>query len=157
MDDIVPAAAGSIPVALGQEADTACDYAAASRAASTRLIYDADWQRFQTWCAARGEPPLPADPVTVARFCANEAEAGRAPSTITRRLAAIGWAHKLAGLKPPQHADGGGGAIAEVMAGIRRSRAAPRRSAPPPTSSATCCCWTAPAQGAALAHAASAP
>ena len=124
MDDIVPAAAGGTPAALGQEADAARGYAAASRAASTRLIYDADWRRFQTWCAARGVPPLPADPVAVARFCAGEAEAGRAPSTITRRLAAIGWAHKLAGLKPPQHADGGG-AIAEVMAGIRRSRAAP--------------------------------
>ena len=81
-------------------------------------------KRFQTWCAARGEPPLPADPGVVARFCANEAEAGRAPSTITRRLAAIGWAHKRAGHKPPQRADGSG-AVAEVMAGIRRSRAAP--------------------------------
>ena len=124
MDDIVAGAAGGIPAGLGQEADAARGYAAASRAASTRLIYDADWQRFQTWCAARGVPPLPADPVVVARFCACEAEARRASSTITRRLAAIGWAHKLAGLKPPQHADGGG-AIAEVMAGIRRSRAAP--------------------------------
>ena len=123
-DDIVPAAEDGSPAALGQEADAARGYAAASRAASTRLIYDADWRRFQTWCAARGVPPLPADPVAVARFCATEAEAGPPPSTITRRLAAIGWAHKLAGLKPPQHADGGG-AIAEVMAGIRRSRAVP--------------------------------
>jgi integrase len=67
--------------------------------------------------------PLPADPGVVARFCADEAEAGRAPSTITRRLAAIGWAHKRAGHTPPQRADGSG-AIAEVMAGIRRLRAA---------------------------------
>ena len=124
MDDIVPDAAGGIPATLGQEADAAHGYAAASRAASTRLIYDADWQRFQTWCAARGRRPLPADPAAVAQFCAGEAEAGRAPSTITRRLSAIGWAHKRAGHKPPQRADGGG-AIAEVMAGIRRSRAAP--------------------------------
>ena len=35
-----------------------------------------------------GVPPLAADPRAVARFCAGEAEAGRAPSTITRRLAA---------------------------------------------------------------------
>jgi integrase len=124
MDDIVPAAEDGSPAALGQEADAARAYAATSLAASTWLIYDADWQRFQTWCATGGAPPLPADPVTVARFCANEAEAGRAPSTITRRLAAIGWAHKIAGIKPQQRADGSG-AIAEVMAGIRRSRAAP--------------------------------
>ena len=123
MDDIVPAVPGSIPAAA-QEADAAHGYAAASRAASTRLIYDADWQRFQTWCAARSVLPLPADPGVVARFCAGEAAAGRAPSTITRRLAAIGWAHKRAGQTPPQRADGDG-AIVEVMAGIRRSRAAP--------------------------------
>ena len=100
MDDIVPAAAGGIPGSLGQEADAVRGYAAASHAASTRLIYDADWKRFQTWCAACGERPLPADPGAVARFCAGEAEAGRAPSTITRRLAAIGWVHKLAGHTP---------------------------------------------------------
>ena len=123
-DDIVPITEEDAPVALRQEAEVARGYAAASRAASTRLIYDADWHRFQTWCAARGVPPLPADPGVVARFCAGEAEAGRAPSTITRRLAAVGWAHKRAGHKPPQRADGSG-AIAEVMAGIRRSRAAP--------------------------------
>ena len=57
-NDIVPAAVGGAPAALGQEADAARGYAAASRAASTRLIYDADWQRFQAWCAARGVPPL---------------------------------------------------------------------------------------------------
>jgi len=94
-----------IPAALGHGADAARGYAAASRAASTRLIYDADWNRFQTWCAARGEMPLPADPGVVARFCAGEAEAGRAPSTITRRLAAIGWAHKRGGHKPPLSRD----------------------------------------------------
>ncbi len=123
MDDIVPVTEGGAPAALGQEADAVRGYAAASRAASTRLIYDADWHRFQIWCAACGVPPLPANPGVVARFCATEAEAGLAPSTITRRLAAIGWAHKRAGHTPPQHADGSG-AIAEVMAGIRRSRAA---------------------------------
>ena len=148
MDDIAPAAPGSIP-AVGQEADAARGYAAASRAASTRLIYDADWHRFQTWCAARGVPPLPADPGVVARFCANEAEAGRAPSTITRRLAAIGWAHKLAGHKPPQRADGGG-AIAEVMAGIRRSRAAaPAQKRRPMPMCCAICCAPAPVRSCA--------
>ena len=123
MDDIGPGAAGGIPAVLGQEADAARGYAAASRTASTRLICDADGRRFQTWCAARDEPPLPADPAAVARFCAGEAEVGRAPSTITRRPAAMGWAHMRAGHTPPQRADGSG-AIAEVMSGIRRLRAA---------------------------------
>ena len=113
MDDIVPARRA----ALRHGAD-----GAVSRAASIRLLYAADWQRF-TWCAARGEGPLAAALGAVALFCAGEVEAGRAPATITRRLAAIGLAHKLAGYKP-QRADGGR-AVAKVMAGIRRSWAAP--------------------------------
>nr|WP_294529436.1 hypothetical protein [uncultured Rhodopila sp.] len=39
-DDIVPVTEGGAPAALGQEADAARGYAAASRAASTRLIYE---------------------------------------------------------------------------------------------------------------------
>ena len=47
MDDIVLVAAGGGPPTLRQEVD-----AAARRAASTRLLYAADWQRFQL-----GAPP----------------------------------------------------------------------------------------------------
>ena len=73
MDDIVSGAAGGIPASLGQKADATRGYAAASRAASTRLIYDADWRRFEIGCAARGVLPLPADPGVVARDRADEA------------------------------------------------------------------------------------
>ena len=40
MDDIVAVTEGGAPVALRQEANAARGYAAASRAASTRLIYE---------------------------------------------------------------------------------------------------------------------
>lgn len=53
-------------------------------------------------------------------FLAAEAAAGAAPLTIGRRLAAIGWMHRRAGLQPPQAREGAA-AILEVMAGIRRS------------------------------------
>ena len=56
----------------------------------------------------------------VAVFLAAEAEAGLAPLTIGRRLAAIGWMHRRAGLQPPQAREGAA-AIVEVIAGIRRS------------------------------------
>ena len=58
-DDILPITEDSAPATLGQEANAARGYAAASRAVSTRLIYDADWQRFQTWCATRGGAAAP--------------------------------------------------------------------------------------------------
>ena len=69
----------------------------------------------------RGLPNLPADPRAVAVFLSAEAARGCAPPTVNRRLAAVGWAHRRAGLQPPQK-DEGAAAIAEVLAGIRRSR-----------------------------------
>jgi site-specific recombinase XerD len=63
----------------------------------------------------------------VAAFLAAEAEAGRKPSTIGRRCAAIGHAHKLAGHEPPTNAEG----VKATLRGIRRVvGAAPNRKAP---------------------------
>jgi len=104
----------------GAEIATARRYADASRAASTQRAYTADWRRFAQWCATRSIETLPADPRVVAVFLAAEAEAGSASLTVGRRLAAIGWMHRRAGLQPPQAREGAA-AILEVMAGIRRS------------------------------------
>lgn len=108
------------PALSDAEIGTARRYADASRAVSTQRAYESDWRRFAAWCAARGLATLPADPRVVAVFLAAEAEAGSAPLTIGRRLAAIGWMHRRAGLQPPQKVQGAA-AILEVIAGIRRS------------------------------------
>ncbi len=109
-----------LPAFAAAELATARRYADASRAASTQRAYASDWRRFSAWCLARGLETLPADPRVVAVFLSAEAEAGSAPLTIGRRLAAIGWMHRRAGLQPPQAREGAA-AILEVMAGIRRS------------------------------------
>jgi integrase len=58
------------------------------------------------------------------------AAAGKAPPTVGRALAAIAHTHKRAGLTAPHRAQGGQ-VIAEVLAGIRRSRdSPPERKAP---------------------------
>ena len=111
------------PAITDAEIGTARHYADASRAASTQRAYNSDWRRFSAWCAARNLDTLPADPRIVAVFLAAEAEAGSAPLTIGRRLAAIGWMHRRAGLQPPQAREGAA-AILEVIAGIRRSHGA---------------------------------
>jgi hypothetical protein len=111
------APATALPTLEG-EIDTARRYAEAAHAASTRRAYASDWRRFTAWCSARGLETLPADPRSVAVFLA--AEAGAAPPTIGRRLAAIGWMHRRAGLPPPQTRPGAT-AITEVLTGIRRS------------------------------------
>lgn len=108
------------PAITQEEIGTARRYADASRAASTHRAYTSDWRRFSAWCAARNLDTLPADPRVVAVFLAAEAEAGSAPLTIGRRLAAIGWMHRRAGLQPPQKREGAA-AMIEVIAGIRRS------------------------------------
>jgi len=104
----------------GAEIATARRYADASRAPATQRAYAADWRRFDQWCTARSLDTLPADPRVVAVFLAAEADAGAAPVTIGRRLAAIGWMHRRAGFQPPQAREGAA-AILEVVAGIRRS------------------------------------
>jgi integrase len=135
-----PASTGSdrLPAAAGAEIATARAYVAASRAASTRKAYDADWRRFSIWCRDRdrtgsdaaGEAdvppalpvsPLPAPPALVAIYLSTLAARGQAPPSVARALAAIAHAHKRAGLIPPHRADGGA-VIGDVLAGIRRSR-----------------------------------
>jgi hypothetical protein len=71
---------------------------------------------------------LPATPDTVARFLSAQATAGVKASTIGRRAAAIGYAHKLAGHRePPSNAE----AVKAIMRRIRRTiGTAPERKAP---------------------------
>lgn len=118
-------AGGDGPPALRvEEVERAQSYAEASRAAATRRAYAGDWTRFTAWCAARNADPLPADPRLVAVFLSAEAAAGRSPRTLGRRMAAIGYVHRVAGHTPPQQAPGAV-ALLEVLAGIRRTHGAP--------------------------------
>lgn len=64
----------------------AIDYGRAALSASTMRAYNADWTEFQSWCAARGRPSLPATPATVANFASALADSGKRVSTIARKL-----------------------------------------------------------------------
>lgn len=91
-------------------------YQRASKAGSTVKAYRSDAVLFEAWCAGYGFLSLPASPEAVAGFLSHEAEAGRASSTIGRRLAAIRYVHRLARLPDPtNHED-----VHAVMKGIRR-------------------------------------
>src|SRR3954451_12332353 len=118
------------PVVSDAEIGAARSFVEASRAASTRRAYDGDWSRFSRWCGDRGAPSLPAPPALVAVYLSALAAAGKTPPTVGRALAAIAHAHKRAGHTAP-HRAAGGQVIAEVLAGIRRSREIPpERKAP---------------------------
>jgi hypothetical protein len=70
---------------------------------------------------------LPAAAEVVAAFLAHDVEAGSRPSTLGRRLAAIRYAHKLAGHPVPTDDE----RVKATMRGIRRSVGiAPRKKTP---------------------------
>jgi site-specific recombinase XerD len=116
-----------LPALPTADTDRAAAFARQDKAPATRKAYRSDFAGFQVWCTTRGVDALPAIPETVAAYLASEAEAGRKPSTINRRCAAIRYAHKLAGHEPPTNSE----AVKATLRGIRRTiGAAPARKAP---------------------------
>jgi hypothetical protein len=70
-------------------------------AISTRKAYGSVFRIFGALCDGKGVASLPAAPQTVAAFLAAQAGSGTKPSMIGRRVAAIRYAHKLAGVSTP--------------------------------------------------------
>ena len=101
---------------FGALSASVAEYAAAEKAPATRKAYRADWQHFSAWCTTRCYSGLPAETGTVAAYIAELADGGASVSTIGRRLAAIGYAHKLKGFDAPGSAE----PVRAVFRGIRR-------------------------------------
>ena len=119
--DLAVRSAAMLPGIVDLETERADAYARAARADNTHRAYAADWVIFTTWCAERDESPLPASAELVRRFVAWEADRGRSPATIERRVAAIGHFHRSANFVAPT-ARPDAGKLRETMAGIRNSR-----------------------------------
>jgi site-specific recombinase XerD len=107
-----------LPAALEADLNRAGEYARAEKAEATRRAYRTDFAIFEAWCLERGAIALPARPEIVAAFLATEAGRGVRPSTIGRRVAAIRYAHKLAGHAVLPTDDE---RVRATMRGIRRS------------------------------------
>jgi site-specific recombinase XerD len=106
-----------LPAKLADATERAGGFARAEKAPNTRKAYRTDFAQFQVWCAEHGVVALPAMPETVAAFIAAEAERGTKASTIQRRMAAIRYAHKLAGLPIPTDDE----RVRATARGIRRT------------------------------------
>jgi site-specific recombinase XerD len=118
---------GTALATLRPELEEAAGYARAEKAAATRRAYRSDFDLFRSWCGRKRTPALPAAPKAVAAFLAAEAGRGAKVATISRRLAAIRYAHKLAGYEPPTNSE----AVKATLRGIRRTvGSAPARKAP---------------------------
>jgi integrase len=131
--DILPpdardtAAAASLPaLSTAGEAALAAAQALAKQATApaTLRAYKADWTHFARWCATHGFVPVPAAPATVGAYLASLAES-HAPTTIRRRVSALGKMHRFNDLAwNPAHR-----AIQGPLQGALRTRGRPVRKA----------------------------
>src|SRR5271156_3833212 len=68
---------------------------------NTLRAQKADGAIFQAFCESRGEPYLPADPMTIRAFIEDRVKAGKKPATIKRYVATIARVHVAAKLLNP--------------------------------------------------------
>jgi site-specific recombinase XerD len=118
-----------VPAIPAAEAERARGYANAEKAAATRRAYGTDFAIFRAWCEERQLDALPASPATVAAFLAHEASRNVKASTISRRTAAIRYAHKLAGGAIPTDDE----LVKATVRGIRRTLGTARTKKAPAT------------------------
>ncbi|ARR57777.1 integrase (plasmid) [Rhizorhabdus wittichii DC-6] len=111
----------ALPDILRADLERAAAYKKAARSSATHRAYGSDWTIYTDWCAARGLAPMPAHPEQIAAFVANQADAGFKPTTIERRVAAIGHYHRASNYPAPTaHPEAGG--LREALAGIRNDK-----------------------------------
>ena len=67
----------------------------------TRRVYGTQWRSFTGWCDEVGLSPLPAEPLTVARYLAARANSGASIATLRLATSTISKAHEWAKLESP--------------------------------------------------------
>lgn len=102
-------------------------YARAARAANTVRGYRSDWREWAAWCAVNGVDPVPADAAAISTYLTFLAGHGAKVGTMSRRLSAIRFAHRLRDLSDPTEA----ARVVTVWEGIRRVHGAPPEQASP--------------------------
>ena len=92
---------------------------------NTQRVYAAQWRIFTNWCGEMGLRPLPADPLTVARYLAARAGSGASIATMRPATSAITKAHEWAGHESPCKDRG----VRASLKGWGRRLAKPQRQA----------------------------
>lgn len=109
-------------------AEAAADYQIASKSPATLRAYASDWRSFTPWCLAHELPSLPCSVPTLCSYIAAKAAEGLRPSSLSRHVAAIVYAHRLRDLPAPQ-----GERLRATLSGVRRVHGTARRQATPAT------------------------
>ena len=97
---IVPRQPAAAPALLAADRGVA-DALESVLSDNTRRVYAAQWRLFNDWCNSVGLTPLPAEPLTVARYLAALANASASIATLRLATSAITKAHEWAKLESP--------------------------------------------------------
>jgi integrase len=107
---------GHLPQALQDALAAAKTFALSEKSDATRRAYKSDYDDFERWCSQFELPAMPASPAAVASYLATLPDRRLRASTIARRVAALSYAHRLAGHDDPTQA----GTVKAVLRGIKR-------------------------------------
>ena len=88
-----------------------------SLAPTTRINYESQWKKWESFAQENNYPVFPADPVHLADWITQRAADGRKPGTIRMGLAAVGAAHRQANVPNPAEDEG----VRATMRGITRA------------------------------------
>ena len=117
----------AIDINLPQQlVQTAKSYIENSTSSATRRAYRSDFRIFSAWCLEHNVTDIPASPEAVALFLSEQASQGISPSTLTRRTAAIKYAHEAKGHQSPTSSK----LVTTTMKGIRRSSETKKQKLP---------------------------
>ena len=121
---IVPRPAAAAPALRAADQGVA-DVLESVLSDNTKRVYAAQWRLFTDWCDSVGLTPLPAGPLTVARYLAVRAGDGTTIATLRLVTSAIAKVHELAGHDSPGKDRG----VRESLKGWGRRLARPQRQA----------------------------
>ena len=118
-----------IPLTSADLPNDVLKYVQRARADNTARTYRSQWRAFEVWCRQRGVTALPAEPMTVATYLAQRAQAGAAVAALSVTLAALRFKHRTAALPFALNDP----TLALVLDGIRREHVGEQRQAEPLT------------------------
>lgn len=117
----------SLPAVMAPEVEAARSYISSQIADSTKRAYVSDFNQFALYCQERGVAAIPAMPEVVATYLSFVANSGAKYATVSRRAAAINFAHISAGMDTPTKSH----LVSGALKGIRRTVGiAPVKKAP---------------------------
>jgi site-specific recombinase XerD len=108
---------------------SAAEYARASKAASTRRVYNSALRAFSAWRREAGRSGDDVDAGDIAAYFADLADRGVSAATVNGHASAIGWAMRQAGAEPIFRDE----RVQTVLRGIRRTIGAPAKGKDPAT------------------------